>query len=79
VPCRLVRVSHQRPFAIERVARHSRQSGPNRAAFTGESASCLLVVAATAERAGLAVVHLDKDFDLIAEVTGQPTERLAGA
>ena len=38
-----------------------------------------LIVAATAELAGLTVVHLDKDFDLIAEVTGQPSERLAGA
>ena len=38
-----------------------------------------LIVAATAEMAGLTVVHRDKDFDLIAEVTGQPTERLAGA
>jgi len=36
-----------------------------------------LVVAATAELAGLTVLHLDKDFDLIAEVTGQPTQRLA--
>lgn len=35
-----------------------------------------LVVAATAELAGLAVLHVDKDFELIAEVTGQPTERL---
>ncbi len=38
-----------------------------------------LIVAATAELAGLCVLHLDKDFDLIAEVTGQPTERLAVA
>ena len=37
-----------------------------------------LLVAATAELARLSVVHLDKDFDLIADVTGQPTERLAG-
>ena len=36
-----------------------------------------LIVAATAELAGLTVLHLDKDFDLIAEITGQPTERLA--
>jgi predicted nucleic acid-binding protein len=36
-----------------------------------------LVVAATAELAGLIVLHLDKDFDLIGEVTGQPVERLA--
>lgn len=38
-----------------------------------------LIVAATAELAGLTVVHLDKDFDLVAEVTGQSTERLAVA
>lgn len=36
-----------------------------------------LVVAATAELAGLIVLHLDKDFDLIREVTGQAVERLA--
>jgi hypothetical protein len=35
-----------------------------------------LIIAATAELAGLTVLHLDKDFDLIAEVTGQPMERL---
>lgn len=36
-----------------------------------------LIVAATAELAGLVVLHVDKDFELIAEVTGQATERLA--
>jgi predicted nucleic acid-binding protein len=36
-----------------------------------------LLVAATAELAGLTVLHVDKDFELIAEVTGQPTELLA--
>ena len=36
-----------------------------------------LMVAATAELAGLVVPHFDKDFALIAEVTGQPVERLA--
>lgn len=35
-----------------------------------------LIVAATAELAGLVVLHLDKDFELIAEITGQATERL---
>ena len=35
-----------------------------------------LLIAATAELAGLAVLHLDKDFSLIADVTGQPVERL---
>lgn len=36
-----------------------------------------LLVAATAELAGLVVLHLDKDFDLVAGVTGQEVERLA--
>ena len=35
-----------------------------------------LIIAATAELAGLTVLHLDKDFDLIADLTGQPVERL---
>lgn len=35
-----------------------------------------LIIAATAELAGLTVLHVDKDFDMIAEVTGQPVERL---
>ena len=33
-----------------------------------------LVIAAAAEHAGLAVLHYDQDYDLIAEVTGQPME-----
>ncbi len=36
-----------------------------------------LLIAATAELAGLTVLHLDKDFDLIATLTGQPVERLS--
>jgi predicted nucleic acid-binding protein len=35
-----------------------------------------LLVAAAAERAGHTVLHLDKDFEVIAGVTGQTTERL---
>ena len=35
-----------------------------------------LLIAATAELAGLVVLHLDKDFELIADLTGQPLERL---
>ena len=35
-----------------------------------------LIIAATAELGRLTVLHLDKDFDLIAEITGQPMERL---
>lgn len=37
-----------------------------------------LIIAATAELAGLTVLHLDKDFEVIAEVTGQPVEHLSG-
>ncbi len=33
-----------------------------------------LLIAAAAEAAGLTVLHYDQDFDLVAEVTGQPCE-----
>lgn len=35
-----------------------------------------LLIAATAELAQLTVLHDDKDFELIADVTGQPVEQL---
>lgn len=35
-----------------------------------------LIIGATAEFAGLTVLHLDKDFEIIASITGQPLERL---
>lgn len=35
-----------------------------------------LLIAATAELAELTVLHLDEDFDLIADLTEQPVERL---
>ena len=38
-----------------------------------------LVIAATAEKAGLAVLAVDTDFDLVAEITGQPVEALSTA
>ena len=38
-----------------------------------------LVLAACAEANGLTVLHYDKDFDLIAEVTGQPVQWVAPA
>ena len=34
----------------------------------------LLLVAATAERFALTVLHYDRDYERIAEITGQPTE-----
>lgn len=36
-----------------------------------------LLVAATAELAGVTVLHYDRDFETIAEVTGQPTAWIA--
>lgn len=50
------------------------QRGQHRAASIPD-----LLIAALAETAGLTVLHVDKDFELIAEVTGQPVERLAVA
>ena len=35
-----------------------------------------LLIAATGELAGLVVLHHDKDFDLVADMTGQPVEEL---
>ena len=35
-----------------------------------------LLIAATAEVARLTVLHHDRDFELIADITGQPVERL---
>ncbi|MDP9116541.1 MAG: PIN domain nuclease [Actinomycetota bacterium] len=35
-----------------------------------------LVIAATAEKLGMSVLHADKDFDLIVDLTGQPAEWL---
>ena len=35
-----------------------------------------LLVAAAAELSGLTVLAVDKDFELVAEITGQPVERL---
>ena len=36
-----------------------------------------LLIAAVAEMSGYTVLHVDRDFELIAEVTGQPIERLS--
>jgi predicted nucleic acid-binding protein len=38
-----------------------------------------LIIAATAELASLTVLHLDKDFEIIADITGQSVERLSVA
>lgn len=36
-----------------------------------------LLIAATAELVRLTVLHIDKDFELIAETTAKPLQRLA--
>lgn len=37
-----------------------------------------LMIAAVAEVNGYTILHVDKDFDLISEITGQDVERLSG-
>lgn len=36
-----------------------------------------LIIAATAELSGLTILHVDRDFDIIAAITGQRATRLA--
>jgi hypothetical protein len=38
-----------------------------------------LLIAAAAEAAGLVVLHYDHDFDVIAQITGQPVEWIVPA
>jgi len=56
--------------AVE-VQRRLAMRGQHRAAGVAD-----LLLAAVAEIEGHTVLHVDKDFELIAGVTGQPTERL---
>jgi predicted nucleic acid-binding protein len=51
------------------VQRHLARNGHHRAVRLAD-----LLIAACAEAAGATVVHYDADYDLIAEVTGQPTQ-----
>lgn len=67
-------VEHQTPLTEDRAVEVQTllaDRGQHRAPSVAD-----LIVAATAELAGLVVLHVDKDFDLIAAVTGQATERL---
>lgn len=61
------------PYRAEQRAREVQASlverGQHRSAGVAD-----LLVAAIAELEGLTVLHYDADFDVIAEVTGQPTE-----
>ena len=75
-PLSLMPVEYLTP-AIERraieVQAHLADLGQHRAPGIPD-----LLIAAVAERAGHVILHLDKDFELIANITGQPTERLTG-
>ncbi len=73
-PLTLLPVEHLTP-AIEDRAVEVQLLLADRGQHRGPSIPDLLI-AATAEKAGLTVLHVDKDFELIAELTGQPTERL---
>lgn len=74
-PIGLMPIEYMTPRAEDRageVQRALAHAGHHRAPSVPD-----LLVAAIAETVGLTVLHLDKDFDLIASVTAQPVERLA--
>ena len=73
-PLSLMPVEYLTPGAEKRaveVLRHLAELGQHRAPSIPD-----LLIAAAAETARLTVLHLDKDFDLIAGITGQETHRL---
>ena len=73
-PLSLMPVEYLTPAAEKRsleVQRILAERGQHRAPSIPD-----LLIAATAETARLAVLHVDKDFELIAEITGQETCRL---
>jgi len=75
-PMALMPVEYLRPPIEDRAVEVQvalAERGHHRAASVAD-----LLVAATAEMARLTVLHVDRDFELIAEVTGQPIERLVG-
>lgn len=73
-PIALMPIEHSTPL-IETRAIEVQQQLADRGQHRAPSIQDLLI-AATAELAGLTVLHLNKDFELIASVTGQPTERV---
>lgn len=73
-PVSLMPVEYLTPAAEERavyVLRRLAENGQHRAPRIPD-----LLIAAVAEAARLTVLHLDKDFELIAGITGQQTHRL---
>lgn len=74
-PLSLMPVEYLTP-GIERRALEVQQSLAERGQHRAPSIPDLLI-AATAELTDCTVLAVDKDFELIAEVTGQPVERLS--
>lgn len=73
-PIGLMPVEYLTPGAEDRTVQMQRllaMRGQHRAPSVPD-----LMIAAIAEQAHLTVLHADKDFELIAGITGQPTERL---
>jgi predicted nucleic acid-binding protein len=73
-PLSLMPVEYLTPAAEKRslqVLRSLAERGQHRAPSIPD-----LMIAATAETARLTVLHVDKDFDLIAAITGQEIHRL---
>jgi predicted nucleic acid-binding protein len=73
-PLSIMPVEYLTPAAEKRsleVLRSLAERGQHRAPSIPD-----LLIAATAETARLTVLHMDKDFDLIAAVTGQEMHRL---
>jgi predicted nucleic acid-binding protein len=75
-PLGLMPIEHLTP-AIEDRAFHVQMLLADRGHHRAPSIPDLLI-AATAEKTGLTVLAVDKDFDLIAAITGQPVETLDG-
>ena len=74
-PMKLMPTEYMTPSIETRaldVQRLLAQKGQHRAASIPD-----LLVAASGEMASLTILHFDKDFDLIAEITGQKSEWLA--
>jgi predicted nucleic acid-binding protein len=73
-PISLMPIEHLTPAAEDRsieVQRLLAMRGQHRAPSIPD-----LLIAAIAERARCVVLHMDKDFELISHITGQPTQRL---
>lgn len=74
-PVALMPVEYVTPAAEDRAVEIQRllaDRGQHRAPSVPD-----LMIAALGEQARLTVLHVDKDFELIADVTGQSVERLA--